>query len=139
MSGKMSYAEGESDVYAHDLTPYGEEEWGELFATAFEDFGLRCSEESVETFYMSTEGIDVFCLGQTDEGYSEDEEEGEYFTFGDGGIGGTDESCAVVAVLTGAVVGGEGFEVLIESGIWTMSGAGSPFGVVHCDCDDRVT
>jgi hypothetical protein len=60
---------------------------------------LGVSEESVETFYVSTEGFNVFCFGEADEGYSEDEEEGEYFTLGDGRVGGTGEGRAVVVII----------------------------------------
>ena len=97
--GEVGYTEGECDVYSHDLSPYGEEEWGETFATTFDDIGLGVSEEFVETFYVSTEGFNVFCFGEADEGYSEDEEEGEYFAFGDSGIGGTGEGGAVVVII----------------------------------------
>jgi len=114
----MCHSQCERYVYSHDLSPYGEEEWGETFTSSVADFGLCCFEEVVKTIYVSTEGFDVLCFGETDEGYSEDEEEGENFSLGgDGGVGYADEG-----VGGGTVgVGGEGVEVLIESRVRTMS------------------
>jgi len=46
---------------------------------------LGCFEEFVEAFYVSTERFDVFCFGETDKSYCENEEHGEDFAFGGDG------------------------------------------------------